>query len=129
MCLVLTQPCAGLKEVQGEPDFQQALQQFLPDRVQRLAVAEHELLQMQVQLDEVRKKNVIIKCINTQLEGKLEDVETRLVEIQLNLESSHANNSSVAQGGETEMLKLKIEAMEVELQDLKNINEFNDQIV
>ena len=52
-----------------------------------------------------------------------------MVEIQLNLESSHANDSSVAQGGEAEMLKLKIEAMEVELEELKNINEFNDEIL
>jgi hypothetical protein len=52
-----------------------------------------------------------------------------LVEIQLNLESSHANDSSVTQGGETEILKLKIETMEVELEDLKNINEFNDEIL
>jgi chromosome segregation ATPase len=84
---------------------------------------------MQVQVDEVRKENVIIKCSNIQLAGNLEDAETRLVEIQLNLESSHANDSSVAQGGETEMLKLKIEAMEVELEELKNINEFNDEIL
>jgi hypothetical protein len=27
------------------------------------------------------------------------------------------------------MLKLKIEAMEVELEELKNINEFNDEIL
>ncbi len=94
-----------------------------------MTVAEHELLQMQVQLDEVRKENVIIKRSNIQLAGKLEDAETRLVEIQLNLESSHANDSSVAQGGETEMLKLKIETMEVELEELKNINEFNDEIL
>ncbi len=90
---------------------------------------EHELLQMQVQLDEVRKENVIIKRSNIQLSGKLEDAETRLVEIQVNLDSSHANDSSVAQGGETEMLKLKIESMEVELEELKNINEFNDEIL
>jgi len=129
MCLVLTQISAGLKAIQGAPELQQALQQILPDRVQRLAVAEHELLQMQVQLDEVGKENAIIKRSNTQLAGKLEDAETRLVEIQLNLESSHANDSSVAQGGEAEMLKLKIEAMEVELEELKNINEFNDEIL
>jgi adenosylmethionine-8-amino-7-oxononanoate aminotransferase len=48
MCLVLTQLSAGLKAIQGAPDLQQALQQILPDRVQRLAVAEHELLQMQI---------------------------------------------------------------------------------
>jgi predicted nuclease with TOPRIM domain len=84
---------------------------------------------MQVQLDEVGKENAIIKRSNTQLAGKLEDAETRLVEIQLNLESSHANDSSVAQGGEAEMLKLKIETMEVELEELKNINEFNDEIL
>jgi predicted nuclease with TOPRIM domain len=128
MCLVLTQISAGLKAIQGANELQQALQQILPDRVQRLAVAEHELLQMQVQLDEVGKENAIIKRSNTQLAGKLEDAETRLVEVQLNLESSHANDSSVAQGGEAEMLKLKIEAMEVELEELKNINEFNDEI-
>jgi chromosome segregation ATPase len=97
--------------------------------VQRLVVAEHELLQMQVQLDEVRKENVIIKRTNTQLTGNLEDEKTHLVEIQLNLESSHTNDSSVERGGETEILKLKIEAMEVELEDLKNINEFNDEIL
>ncbi len=91
-----------------------------------MVVAEHELLQMQVQLDEVRKKNVIIKRNNIQLAGNLEDEETRLVEIPLNLESSHTNDSSVVQGGETEILKLKIEAMEVELEELKNIIEFND---
>ncbi len=60
MCLVLTQISAGLKAIQGESDLQQALQQILPNRVQRLAVVEHELLQMQVQLEEVRKENVII---------------------------------------------------------------------
>jgi hypothetical protein len=129
MCLVLTQLSPDLKAVQGAPDLQQALQQILPDRVQRLAVAEHELLQMQIQLDEVRKENVIIKRSNIQLAGNLEDVETRLVEIQLNLESSHANDSSVAKGGETEMLETKIETMEVELEELKNINEFNDEIL
>ncbi len=96
MSLVLTQISAGLKVIQGAPDLQQALQQILPDRVQRLAVAEHELLQMQVQLDEVRKENVIIKRSNIQLAGNFEDAETRLVEIQLNLVSSHANDSSVA---------------------------------
>jgi chromosome segregation ATPase len=84
---------------------------------------------MQVQLDEVRKENVIIKRTNTQLTGNLEDEKTHLVEIQLNLESSHTNDSSVERGGETEILKLKIEAMEVELEDLKNINEFNDEIL
>ena len=56
MCLMLTQISGGLKAIQGAPDLQQALQQILPDRVQRLAVAEHELLQMQVQIDEVRKE-------------------------------------------------------------------------
>ena len=61
------------------------MQQILPDRVQRLAVAEHELLPMQIQLDEVRKENVIIKRSNTQLAVNLEDAETRLAEIQLNL--------------------------------------------
>jgi hypothetical protein len=100
--------------------------QTLPDRVQRMVVSEHELLQMQVQLDEVRKKNVIIKRNNIQLAGNLEDEETRLVEIPLNLESSHTNDSSVVQGGETEILKLKIEEMEVELEEFKNIIEFND---
>jgi hypothetical protein len=67
---------------------------------------------MQIQVDEVRKENVIIKRSNIQLAGNLEDAETRLVEIQLNLESSHANDSSVAQGGETEMLKIKIGAQQ-----------------
>ena len=129
LCLELTQISAGLKAIQGAPELQQALQQILPDRVQRLAVAEHELLQMQIQLDEVRKENVIIKRSNTQLAVNLEDAETRLAEIQLNLESSHPHDSSIAQGGETEMLKLKIEAMEVELEELKNINEFNDEIL
>ncbi len=62
------------------------------------------ILQIQIQLDEVRKETVIIKCIIIQLAGKLEDAETRLVEIQLNLESSHANDSPVTQGGEAEML-------------------------
>ena len=104
MCLVLTQLSAGLKTIQGASDLQQALQQILPDGVQRLVVVEHEVLQMQIQVDEVRKKNVLIKRNNIQLVGKLEDVETRLVEIQLNLESSHTNDSSVAQGGETESL-------------------------
>ncbi len=66
MFLVLTQISAGLKAIQGASDLQQALQQIQPDRVQRLSVAEHELLQMQVQLDEVRKENVIIKRSNTQ---------------------------------------------------------------
>ncbi len=69
---MLTQLSAGLKAIQGAPDLQQDLQQILPDRVQRLAVAVHELLQMQVQLDEVRKENVIIKRSNIQLAGKLE---------------------------------------------------------
>ena len=109
MCLVLTQISAGLKAIQGANELQQALQQILPDRVQRLAVTEHELLQMQVQFDEVRKKNVMIKCINIQLTGNLKDVETRLVEIPLNLESSYTNDSSVVHGGETEILQLKIE--------------------
>jgi chromosome segregation ATPase len=94
-----------------------------------LAVVEHELLQMRIQLDEVRMENVIIKCTNTQLTGNLEDVETRLVEIQLNLESSHSNDSSITQGDEMEMLKLKIESMEVELEELKNMHEYNDQIL
>jgi uncharacterized protein with PIN domain len=85
LCLELTQIPAGLKAIQGEPELQQALQQILPDRVQRLAVAEHELLQMQIQLDEVRKENVIIKRSNIQLAVNLEDAETRLAEIQLNL--------------------------------------------
>jgi hypothetical protein len=39
------------------------------------------------------------------------------------------NDSSIPEGGETEMLKLKFESMEVELEDLKNINEFNDEIL
>jgi hypothetical protein len=91
-----------------------------------MVVPEHELLQMQVQHDEVRKKNVIIKRSNIQLAGNLEDEETRLVEIPLNLESSYTNDSSVVQGGETEILQLKIEEMEVELEELKNIIEFND---
>ncbi len=129
MCLVLTQLSAGLKAIQGVPDLHQALQQILPDRVQRLTVTEHELLQMQIQLDEIRKENVIIKCSNIQLAGNLEDAETLLVEIQLNLESSHSNDSSVSQGGDVVMLKLKIEVMEVELEELKNINEFNDEIL
>jgi hypothetical protein len=72
---------------------------------------------------------LIIKRSNTQLAVNLEDVETRLDEIQLNLESSHAHDSSIAQGGETEMLKLKIESMEVEFEEVKNINEFNDEIL
>jgi hypothetical protein len=38
---------------------------------------------MQVQLDEVRKENVMINRTNIQLAGNLEDAETRLVEIQL----------------------------------------------
>ncbi len=113
----------------GAPELQQALQQILPDRVQRLAVAEHELPQMRIQLDEVRMENVIIKRSNTQLAGNLEDAETRLAEIQLNLESSHVNDSSIAQGGEMEMLKLKIEEMEVQLEELKNMHEFNDEIL
>ncbi len=124
MCLVLTQISTVLKAIQSAPDFQQVLQQILPDRVQRLTVVEHELLQMQVQLDEVRKENVIIKRSNIQLAGNLEDVETRLVEIQLNLESSHANDSSVAQGGETEMLKLKIEEM-----GPRDLSQLNSQLM
>ncbi len=127
MCLVLIQISEILKAIQGPPDLHQTLQQILPDRVQRLTVAEHELLQMQVQLDEVRKENVINKRSNIQLTGNLEDVETHLVE--LNLESSHTKDSFVAQGGETEILKLKIESMEVELEELKNINAFNDEIL
>jgi predicted nuclease with TOPRIM domain len=67
LCLELTQIPAGLKAIQGEPELQ------------------HELLQMQIQLDEVRKENVIIKRSNTQLAVNLEDAETRLAEIQLNL--------------------------------------------
>jgi len=101
MCLVLTQISTGLKAIQGVPDFQEVLQQILPDRVQRLDVVEHELLQMQVQLDEVRKENVIIKRSNIQLAGNLEDTETLLVEIQLNLESSHVNDSYVSQARRT----------------------------
>jgi hypothetical protein len=58
MCFQVSQISAGMKTIQGAPDLQQALQQILPDRVQRLTVAEHELLQMQIQLDEVRKENV-----------------------------------------------------------------------
>ncbi len=72
-----------MSRVNTNIDLQQALQQILPDRVQRLAVAEHELLRMQVQLDEVRKENVMINRTNIQLAGNLEDAETRLVEIQL----------------------------------------------
>ncbi len=72
--------------------------------MQRLTVTEHELLQIQVQLYEIRKENVIIKRRNIQLTGNLEDEETLLGEIQLNLESSHVNDSSVVQGDETERL-------------------------
>ncbi len=67
-----------LEDNTGLLDLHQVLQQILPDRVQRLVVAEHELLQMQVQLGEVRKENVIIKRSNIQLVGNLEDAETRL---------------------------------------------------
>ena len=46
------------------------------------------------------------------------------------MESSHATDSSIVPGGETETtLKEKIEALEVELEELKNINEFNDDIL
>ena len=86
--------------------------------MKRLAVAEHELLQMQIQRDEVQKENMIIKRTNTQLAENLEDAKTRLAEIQLRMESSRANDSSIMPGGET-ALKEKIEALEVELEELK----------
>jgi hypothetical protein len=35
------------------------------DRVKRLTVAEHELQQMQIQLDDVQKENMMIKWTNT----------------------------------------------------------------
>ena len=59
MCLEMTQLSASLKSIQGESELQQALQQILPDRVKRLAIAEHDLLQLQENLeDALFKKNV-----------------------------------------------------------------------
>ena len=97
--------------------------------MKRLAVAEHDLLQMQIQLDEVQKENTMIKRTNTQLTENLEDAKTRLAEIQLRMESSRATDSSIMLGDETSALKEKIEALEVELEELKNINEFNDDML
>jgi hypothetical protein len=77
MCLEMTQLSASLKAIQGESELQQALQQILPDRVKRLAIAEHDLLQLQIQLDEVQKENTMIKRTNTQLTENLEDAKTR----------------------------------------------------
>ena len=101
MCLELTQLSASLKRIQGDPELQQALQQILPDRMKRLAVAEHELLQMQIQRDEVQKENTMLKRTSTQLADNLEDAKTRLAEIQLRMESSRTNDSSIMPGGET----------------------------
>ena len=129
MCLEMTQLSASLKAIQGESELQQALQQILPDRVKRLAIAEHDLLQLQIQLDEVQKENTMIKRTNTQLTENLEDAKTRLAEIQLRMESSRATDSSIMLGDETAALKEKIEALEVELEELKNINEFNDDML
>ncbi len=81
MCLEMTHLSTSLRAIQGESELQQTLQQILPDRVERLAVVEHELLQMQIQLDEVQKENTMLKHTNTQLADNLEDAKTRLVEI------------------------------------------------
>jgi DNA repair exonuclease SbcCD ATPase subunit len=129
MCLEMTQLSASLKAIQGESELKQVLQQILPDRVKRLAIAEHDLLQLQIQLDEVQKENTMIKRTNTQLTENLEDAKTRLAEIQLRMESSRATDSSIMLGDETAALKEKIEALEVELEELKNINEFNDDML
>ena len=91
----MTQLSTSLKSIQGESELQQTLQQILPDRVKRLTVGEDELLQMEIQLDEVQKENMIIKCTNTQITDNFEDVKT----------------------------------LEVKLEELKNINEFNDDIL
>ena len=90
-----------------ESELQQALQLILPDRVTRLAIAEHDLLQLQIQLEEVQKENTMIKRTNTQLTENLEDPKTRLAEIQLRMESSRANDSSIMPGGETAQKKLR----------------------
>ena len=55
MCLDMTKLSSSLKVIQGESELHQVLQQILPDRVKRLTVAEHELLQ----LDEVQQENMI----------------------------------------------------------------------
>ena len=39
------------------------------------------------------------------------------------------NDSSIMPGDETAALKEKIEALQVELEELKNINEFNDDML
>ena len=81
---------------------------------------------LQIQLDEVQKENTMIKRTNTE---NLEDAKTRLAEIQLRMEYSRANDSSITPGDETAALKEKNEALEVELEELKNINEFNDDML
>ena len=108
MCSEMTQLSASLKAIQGESELRQALQQILPDRVKRLAIAEHDLLQLQIQLDEVQKENTMIKRTNTQLTENLEDAKTCLAEIQLRMESSRATDSSIMPGDETTALKEKL---------------------
>ena len=53
----------------------------------------------------------------------------RLSEIQLHMDYSRATDSSIMPGDETVDLKEKLEALEVEVEKLKNINEFNDDIL
>ena len=85
---------------------------------------------MQIQLDEVQKDNMIINRTNTELTDTFEDVKTHLTEIQLRMESFHTTESSIVTGGETEtVITEKIEVLEVELEELKNINEFNNDIL
>ena len=100
MWLEMTQLSASLRAIQGESELHQTLQQILPDRVKRLTVAEHELLQMQIQLDEVQKENTMIKRTNTQLADNLEDAKTHLTEMQLRMASSRGTDSSIIPGGE-----------------------------
>ena len=81
-------------------------------------------------LGKVQKENLIVHHTNTHLTNNFEDVKTRLVEIQLRMESSRTTDSSIVPGGETEtVIKEKIDALEVVLEDLRNINEFNDDIL
>ena len=49
---------------------------------------------------------------------------------RLHMESSRVTDSSIVSGGETDTtLKEKIEWLEVELEELKNINDLNDDIL
>ena len=45
------------------------------------------------------------------------------------MESSRETDSSIMSGDENTVHKEKIEALEVELEELKNINEFNDDML